>query len=252
MTVIGKLPATVGVPERTPAVESDSPAGSEPLASVNVAVPCAPLCVKVSLNAASTVPVAFTGFVTVMVWQLMTRLYVGLTPVQPLLSVTRTVMEKLPLTVGVPERTPAVDSVRPAGSEPLLSENVAVPCAPLCEKFWLNGASTVPVVVAGFVTVMVWQAMLRLYVAPSPKQPLVSVARTTIGKLPLTVGVPERRPLEGFRVRPAGSVPLAREYVTVPRMPPEVNVSLKAASTVPLALAGFVTVMVWQLIVRLY
>src|SRR5437870_10662781 len=103
-----------------------------------------------------------------MVWQLMTRLYVAPTPVQPLLSVTSTVIGKLPFTVGVPERTPAVESVSPAGSEPLPSVNVAVPCAPLCENVWLNAASTVPVVVAGFVTVMVWQLMTRLYVGPAP------------------------------------------------------------------------------------
>ena len=42
------------------------------LAVVNVAVPMAPLCVNCSLNGALTVPVVFTGFVTVMVWQPMT------------------------------------------------------------------------------------------------------------------------------------------------------------------------------------
>ena len=37
-------------------------------------------------------------------------------PVQPLASVTVTVIGNVPVCVGVPERTPPVDSVRPAGS----------------------------------------------------------------------------------------------------------------------------------------
>jgi hypothetical protein len=79
--------------------------------------------------------------------------------VQPLPSVTLTVIGNEPVCVGVPERTPAAESVRPAGSEPLLSEKVAPPMALVCVKVWLNGVPAMPVVVAGFVTVMVWQPM---------------------------------------------------------------------------------------------
>ena len=46
-------------------------------------------------------------------------------PVQPFESVTVTTIGKLPLCVGVPESTPADDSVTPAGSEPD-AVNVAV------------------------------------------------------------------------------------------------------------------------------
>jgi len=35
-------------------------------------------------------------------------------------------------------------------------------------KVWLNALDAVPVVVAGFVTLIVWQVMVRLYVAPTP------------------------------------------------------------------------------------
>ena len=63
---------------------------------------------------------------------------------QPLLSVTFTVIGKQPTTVGVPERTPAGESVSPAGSVPLLSVNVVAPMALLAVKFWLNGAPAVP------------------------------------------------------------------------------------------------------------
>src|ERR1043166_1635904 len=87
----------------------------------------------------------------------MCRLYVVPTPVQPWLSVTPTTIGKLPTTLGVPERTPLDDRVRPAGSVPLRSENVAVPMAPLCVKVWLNGEPTTPSVTDGFVIVMTLQ-----------------------------------------------------------------------------------------------
>ncbi len=83
-----------------------------------------------------------------------------------------------------------------------------------------------------------------------PKQPFVSVAVTVIGKLPLTVGVPERTPVALLRVMPAGSAPVSL-HVTVPRMPVLVKVWLKGASTVPVLTPGLVTVTVWQLNVRL-
>ena len=80
-------------------------------------------------------------------------------PVQPFESVTVTVIGNVPVCVGVPESTPLEARVRPVGSVPLLSVNVAVPIAPVCVKVWLKAAFTVPVVVAGLVTVMVWQPM---------------------------------------------------------------------------------------------
>ena len=47
------------------------------------------------------------------------RLFVGPIPLQPFESVALTVIGKLPVCVGVPERTPAADNVMPAGSVPL-------------------------------------------------------------------------------------------------------------------------------------
>ena len=58
----------------------------------------------------------------------------------------------------MPERTPFVARVRPAGKV-LAAVNVAVPIPPVCVNVWLNGAPAVPVVTPGFVTVMVWQLM---------------------------------------------------------------------------------------------
>ena len=66
------------------------------------------------------------------------------------------------MTVGVPESTPVEElSVMPAGSvDPV--ENVAVPCAPVCVKVCEYGASTVALERPGFVTVMVWQAIVSV------------------------------------------------------------------------------------------
>ena len=76
-------------------------------------------------------------------------------PVQPLPSVTFIVMGKLPVCVGVPLNTPAVDKVNPVGSVPELIVKVDPPMEPDCVKVWLNAVPVVPVAVTGFVTVIV-------------------------------------------------------------------------------------------------
>src|SRR5258707_3086093 len=70
-TVIRKVPVCVGVPERTPAVESDIPVGSVPLAIVKVAVPRMPLAVNVAVKGELNVAALATGLVTEIVWQTM-------------------------------------------------------------------------------------------------------------------------------------------------------------------------------------
>ena len=40
--------------------------------------------------------------------------------------------------------------------------NVTVPMPPLCVYCWLKGVPTVPLIVAGCVTVMVWQPMVSV------------------------------------------------------------------------------------------
>src|SRR5258708_372246 len=106
----------------------------------------------------------------------MTSVYAGPVPLQPFASVALTVITNVPGTGGVPESRPDGDSDNPVGSVPLAMVKFAKLIAPLCMKVWLKPESTVPVVVAGFVTVMVWQAMTSVYVAPVPVQPLKSVA----------------------------------------------------------------------------
>lgn len=75
-------------------------------------------------------------------------------PIQPLESVALTVMANVPVCVGVPAKTPAVESVTPFGNA-LTVLKFVVPMPPACEKLWLNAAFAVPVFIAGAVTVMV-------------------------------------------------------------------------------------------------
>src|SRR5437016_1648037 len=95
----------------------------------------------------------------------MARLYVAPMPVQPFASVTLTVIGKVPVCVGVPERTPAKESDTPVGSVPLLIVKFAGVCVPtpLCVKVkFAAGVRAVlktTVLVLALVTVMVWQAM---------------------------------------------------------------------------------------------
>src|SRR5258708_31428543 len=133
------------------------PLGSAPV-SLQTIVPLPPVCVNCWSNATPAVPVDTPGLVTVMTLQAMTRVYVAPVPVQPLPSVTVTTMGNEPDCVGVPARRPAVESVSPVGSVEAVV-NVAPPIAPVCEKAWLNCEPTVPELVTGFVTVMVWQLM---------------------------------------------------------------------------------------------
>src|SRR4029079_7712897 len=109
-------------------------------------------------------------------------------------------MEKLPPCIGVPSRTPvAVWNVRPVGSAPD-SLNVTVPTPPYCVNVTVMGDPAGQLVVPGFVTVMVWQLMVRLYCAPTPWQPFASVAVTVIGNEPGTVAGPARRRAGVLRV----------------------------------------------------
>src|SRR5689334_6223756 len=109
---MGKVPACVGVPDRTPAADSDRPLGSA-LAVVKLVVPTPPDCVKVALKGEFAVPVLLAGALTVMAWQLMTRVYVAPAPMQLLASVALTVIGNVPVCVGVPESVPLAASVRP-------------------------------------------------------------------------------------------------------------------------------------------
>ena len=82
-------------------------------------------------------------------------------PVHELLSVTVTVIGKVPTWLGVPERMPAEESVSPVGRV-LDVVKVATPLPPLCVKVWLKPTPGMPVVVPGLVTVMVGQVVVKV------------------------------------------------------------------------------------------
>src|SRR5947209_20011045 len=119
----------------------------------------APDWVNCSLNSELTVPVEFAGFVTVMVWQPMTSVYVAPLPEQPFASVAVTTIGNDPVCVGVPERTPPVESVRPVGSVEAVVK-VTVPIVLPSVKVWENALEAVPAVVARLVTLMTWQPIV--------------------------------------------------------------------------------------------
>lgn len=111
---MGNVPSCVGVPESTPLEASINPVGNV-LDVLKVTVPTPPLCVNVRLNATPAVPLALPGFVTVMVGQPITSVYVNPVPIQPALSVAFTIMGKVPVCVGVPESVPFEASIKPVG-----------------------------------------------------------------------------------------------------------------------------------------
>ena len=90
----------------------------------------------------------------------MINVYVDPVPIHEFPPVTFTVIGKLPVCVGVPLNTPAVDKVNPVGSVPVLIVKVDPPTAPVCVKVWLNAVPVVPVVVTGFVTFIAAQPLL--------------------------------------------------------------------------------------------
>src|SRR5262245_40371055 len=68
-----------------------------------------------------------------------------------------------------------------------------------------------------------------------------------IGKLPICPGVPDSTPVDGFSVRPVGSVPVT-DQVTVPMAPVCVNVCEYGVPAVAAGMVAGFTVIAWQLI----
>src|SRR5215468_8371412 len=114
----------VGVPDSSPAVDSVKPLGREPVVTANVYGDVPPLPVSVSLYVVPMVPPgSVVGLTVIAAGQ--TRTVYARAPVHtPVLSVAVTVKLKLPSALGVPDRAPAVESVRPVGSDPEVTANV--------------------------------------------------------------------------------------------------------------------------------
>lgn len=144
----------VGVPVIFPVESIASPAGKLPALMLNVSVPSPPVAATVWLYAVPSVP---AGSVVVVIDGGAGRFTVtanacvavctGLLP-----SVTFTVKFAVPVgPVGVPEMSPALLIVNPAGNEPALTLN-ASGASPVATTCWLYAAPSVP---AGSVVVVI-------------------------------------------------------------------------------------------------
>ncbi len=135
-------------------------------------------------------------------------------PGQPVPFVAWTTNVEEPTVVGVPDSTPPVVSVSPAGSAPLATENVKGPAPPLAVSVWEYGTPNVPLgIVAGEMTTTGHpEALMTMVYVIWAKHPFASVARIVIVEVPTVVGVPDRTP-PAVSVSPAGRVPLTTEKV---------------------------------------
>ena len=133
-------PAVEGVPERTPAPDSESPTGNEPAVTAHVYdVP--PVAANVVEYATRVAP---EGTVTVVIasWGLtvtVSDFVVFDTP-----AITLTVKVLVPAVVGTPVSVPSECKLRPAGSEPLSKLHVRAPTPPVACTISVYAASTSP------------------------------------------------------------------------------------------------------------
>jgi hypothetical protein len=143
VTVNVKLPDAVGVPERTPAEESTSPEGNAPPVTANVCGARPPDAVNVWLYGVPCTPPTSAAGKTVTVAHVILVVYVRL-PEHSLASVAVTVKVYVPGVVGLPERDPVVDRLKPGGSDPEVRTNVYGAVPPEAEKVLSNGSPTAP------------------------------------------------------------------------------------------------------------
>ena len=126
-TVNVAVPLAVGVPEITPPLDSESPAGRLPDAIDHVYPGVPPLALSVALYELPVfaaprlvdVTVKVAGVVLTVIDSCADAVCAG-----DALSVAVTVKLDVPVFAGVPEITPALDSDNPAGSFPLLTDHV--------------------------------------------------------------------------------------------------------------------------------
>ena len=131
-------------------------------------------------------------------------------------SATLKVRLAVPAAVGVPEMVPlAAARLRPAGSVPLVMDQVYGVVPPVALSEVLNDAFAMPgdklvVLIASGPGAAIERA--RVAVVLWAGEP-ASVTVTPILKLPLAVGVPETRPVVDARVSPVGRAPAVIVHV---------------------------------------
>jgi hypothetical protein len=161
VTVKLNVPVMVEVPDRRPPADSVIPAGKAPAVTAYVTVPTPPVWDNDWLYAIPAVPFGKVAGAIVIEGQAIVIEYVR-EPVQLLPSVAVTVKLNVPVTVGVPDTTPPVDSVMPAGKAPAVTAYVTVPTPPVWDNVWLYATPAVPLGIVAGVTVIAGQAITNV------------------------------------------------------------------------------------------
>ena len=216
----------VGVPLKTPAEESVSPAGSAPENTDQLYGVVPPVAANVWLYAVPTVPAGSGDDVVIDSAAGSTVTENAFVAVPP--PLTWTVKLEAPAAVGVPLKTPAEDSVSPAGSAPDNTDQPYGVVPPVAASVWLYGAphraawaAETDVVIDSAAGSTVTE---NAFVAVPPP-----LAWTVKFETPAADGVPLKTPAEES-VSPAGSAPdnTDQPYGVVP--PVAANVWLYATT----------------------
>src|SRR5262245_28286575 len=212
VSVTGKAPPCVGVPDSSPAGDSVRPLGSTPAVTLTVG---GGKPVIVTWNVPGVFSVNVAVFALVIAGDVVTRtvkvcVAFGSTPL-----VAVSVTGKAPNCVGVPDNNPAADSVRPGGSVPAVTLTVGAGKPVIVTWNVVPGVFSLKVAV--FALVIAGGALTRTvkFCVASGVVPLDAFSVT--GKDPLWVGVPDNNPADDS-VRPVGSVPLVTVIVGAGKM----------------------------------
>ena len=201
-TVKFETPAADGVPLKTPAEESVSPAGSAPDNTDQPYGVVPPVAANVWLYAVPTVPVGSGDDVVIDSAAGSTVTENAFVAVPPPLAWT--VKFETPAADGVPLKTPAEESVSPAGSAPDNTDQPYGVVPPVAANVWLYALPTVPVGSGDDVVIDSAAGSTvteNAFVAVPPP-----LAWTVKFETPAADGVPLKTPAEES-VSPAGSAP---------------------------------------------
>lgn len=228
VTVNGKDPETVGVPEILPDESRTRPAGRFP---VSVHVAPVGFEARATLYDIPAIPAWTVVVVIVIVVGVIEAAIVMLSCFVALAEpdTALTVNVDVPAVVGVPEIVPDVLSVKPAGRLPDAIDHVADELAASTAEYDAltvpEGRLAVVIVRAAGVAPLVIVMDSSLVALFSP-----SVALTVKREVPAVAGVPEIVP-DVLRLNPAGSVPEATDHVAPVGF--DTRVALYAVPVVP-------------------
>jgi len=205
--------AVVGVPLITPLVVFKlRPPGRLPLAIAHV-IGAVPVAARVWLYAVPTVPAGKEAVVIVGAngAELMTML--SALVAFPALLVALIVKLDVAAVVGVPLITPVAGvKLRPVGRLPTDIAHV-IGAVPVAARVWLYAVPTVPAGKEAVVIVGATGAELITMLSALVAFPALFVALTVKLKVVAVVGVPVIAPVDAFKLRPPGRLPLAIAHV---------------------------------------